>query len=77
MNNGIVFNPPKFPNLEVQLTLVGWTYKQLGDFLGLQANAISERMRGKTEFKLTEMTKVSDLFNKPINILFSEVYVKE
>lgn len=76
MNCGIKFNPPEFPNLEVQLTLVGWSYTDFGNFLGLQPNAISERMRGKTEFKLTEMAKTSELFSKPINVLFSRTYVK-
>lgn len=77
MNYVVEFNPPTYPNLEVELALVGWKYKQFGDFLGLNPNAISERMRGKTEFKLEEMSKTSNLFNKPINVLFSNVYVKE
>lgn len=77
MNNEVVFNPPTYPNLEVQLALVGWSYKNYGDFLGLNANAISERMRGKTEFKLSEMSKTSILFDKPINELFANEYVKE
>ena len=70
------FNPPLFPNLEVELVLVGWTSTKLGDYLNLSPIAISERMRGKREFKLEEMLAISDLFKKPINVLFSKEYVK-
>lgn len=72
----VEFNPPMFPNLEVELTLAGWTYRQYAQFLSLTDVAVSERMRGKREFKLDEMLKTSKLFNKSVEELFTKSNVK-
>ena len=64
------FNPPLYPKLEVELTLAGWSASKFGDYLGLTPVAISERLRGKREFKLEEMLMTSELFNKSVNELF-------
>lgn len=68
--NKTEFNPPLYPNLEVELTLVGWSYRDLGKYLGLNDDAISKRMRGVVEFKLPEIKKCTQLFNKTVEYLF-------
>lgn len=64
------FNPPLYPNLEVELTLVGWVKRDLANYLDINDDAMSKRMRGVIEFKLDEIVKISKLFNKPIEFLF-------
>lgn len=64
------FNPPVYPHLEVELTLVGWSYRDLGNYLNISDDAISKKMRGITEFKLDEVCVISTLFNKSIEYLF-------
>ena len=64
------FNPPVYPQLEVELTLVGWSYRDLGNYLNISDDAISKKMRGITEFKLDEVRVISTLFNKSIEYLF-------
>lgn len=68
--NKTEFKPPLYPNLEVELTLVGWSQRDLGKYLGLNDDAISKRMRGVIEFKLDEITNCAKLFNKTVEWLF-------
>lgn len=64
------FKKPLYPNLEATLASVGWSYTDLGKYLGLSPVTVSDRMRGVSEFKLPEVVKITQLFNKPFEWLF-------
>lgn len=68
--NSIEFKKPLYPNLEVELALVGWSQRDLANYLGVSNDSISKKMRGAIEFKLDEVVKTSQLFNKSVEHLF-------
>lgn len=66
------FNSPVYPNLEVSLVLVGWSYRDLAKYLKISEDSMSKKMRGLSRFKLEECVKVAELFNKPVEHIFSK-----
>lgn len=48
------------------------TQTDIGLALGLSQGQVSERIRGKIEFKITELQKVADLLECPLEQLFKE-----
>lgn len=62
---------PAYPNLEAELSKIGWSYKKLGDFLGISSMAISRRMRRETDFSLAEIMKICEFFKKDVGYIFN------
>ena len=61
---------PAYPNLEAELSRIGWNYTNLGVFLNINSNQISRRMRRETDFSLEEVIKICDLFKKDVGYIF-------
>lgn len=68
--NGVEFKKPLYPNLEVELALVGWSYRDLSKYIGVSDDQMSKKMRGVIEFKLDEVVRTAQLFNKSVEHLF-------
>lgn len=72
----VIFNPPTYPNLAKEMARTGLSQTEFARYLGISPMSVSERMRGKTEFKFEEMLKTSKLFDKSIEELFAKNHVK-
>ena len=46
------------------------TNKDLANKLGISDKQVSLKIKGKSDFKSTEMFKISELFKKPIDEIF-------
>ena len=68
--NEIKFREPKYPELEAVLARNGLFYKDIAEYLGIGVSPFTERMRGKTEFKINEIERILKLFDMTFEELF-------
>lgn len=65
-----LFKKPVFPELEGTIAKNGLNYKSYGKLIGLNPRTVASRMAGESEFKLNEIEKTLELFNKEYKELF-------
>lgn len=62
-----------FPNLYTEMASHGrMSQKSLAKALEVSEKTLSEKMHGKTDFRLSEMRRIQQIFNKPLDYLFNE-----
>lgn len=54
----------EFPNLSILMASVSMTKKQLAEIIKKAPSAITEKLSGKRDFKLTEMETITLYFKK-------------
>lgn len=54
--------PPAFPELELQILMRGIKKKDIAAQLGITAKALSYKLTGRTEFMLSEVRQIAELF---------------
>ena len=60
---------PVFNNLRAEIKRHGKTLSDIGQFLGISANAVSLKLNGKTEFTLKEICILAEKFNCSLDYL--------
>lgn len=60
----------KYPELEAEMAKRGDSQKDLADKLQLNAASVSRRLSGEKEWKITEIKKVCEIYNKTFCELF-------
>ena len=61
-----------FPNLSAELTRNGLTYCEFAKRLGMSNAAFSNKINGKTQVDLDDITKIIKLLNLDFNYLFEK-----
>ncbi len=61
-----------YPNLLAELTRNGYSYRSISKELDISYAAFSQKMRGVTEFTLSEALEIVDIFNLDIRYLFEK-----
>lgn len=61
-----------FPNLYGAMAMKRLTQKQLAMRLGMAPKTMGEKLRGVTEFKLSEMRAIQQIFGGSLEELFSQ-----
>lgn len=65
--------PPAFPELELQILMRGIKKKDIASQLGITAKALSYKLTGRTEFMLSEVRQIAELFPQvPWDVLFKK-----
>lgn len=54
----------RFGNLEAEFTRIGLSVEKVGDELGFAKCVMYNRMKGKTNWTLTDMLKIQELVNE-------------
>jgi hypothetical protein len=54
----------EFPNLSILMASIGMSKKDLAKIIKKAPSAITEKLSGKTEFKLTEIEAITEHFKK-------------
>lgn len=55
---------PKYPNLQAEIARLGITVVSLADALGISRQALYNKLRGTTDFTLTELRLIQDYLSK-------------
>ena len=61
---------PNYPRLEGMLAEQGLNYKQVATAIGLTEQTFSRRMRGQTRFKMEEVVRLCNYFDRSIEEIF-------
>ena len=62
----------RYPELKKQLDIHGITIPKAAEIVGCKAQAFSNHLNGKHEFKLSEAIKLADAIGMPVEKLFKE-----
>lgn len=54
----------EFPNLAILMASIGMSKKDLAGIIGKAPSAVTEKLVGKTDFKLTEVEAITEHFRK-------------
>ena len=65
-----MYNLPIYPRLEGMIAERGLNYRQTAAGIGLSEQAFSRRMRGRARFKVEEVVRLCNYFDKPIEEVF-------
>lgn len=60
----------KYPNLNVAMFKAGINQKALAELLNMSPTTLSFKINGKTDFTITEIEKIKDIFNLPYEDIF-------
>lgn len=63
-------NKVLYPELRAELARNDLSYEDLGKIIGISANSVSQRMNGDVEFRITEIFKTLNYFNKKFEEIF-------
>ena len=63
-------NKVLYPELRAELARNDLSYEDFGKIIGISANSVSQRMNGDVEFRIKEIFKTMDYFNKKFEELF-------
>jgi predicted transcriptional regulator len=58
--------------LRAELARAGRTQADIATLLGISQPSVSERMRGNTPWRVTELTAVAEFLNVSVSVLLSE-----
>lgn len=61
---------PKYPNLAGEMARRGYTVIDVASEIGMEVSTLRSRLSGATDFKLPEMVKIRNLFERYIDIDF-------
>lgn len=62
-----------YPNLRYQMQLQGFSIKQLSENIGIHANSLSNKLKGKSSFTLEEVQKICKVLNQTSDYLFKKI----
>lgn len=66
-----------YPMLYIKRREFGFTQSEVANLLGISHQRYCVKELGKAEFKLKEAQKLSEIYDTPIETLFSESLLKE
>ena len=60
-----------YPNLELEMFKQKVTTKQLAEHCGISESCMRNKLKGRSDFKMSEAKLISDLLHKPCDYLFA------
>jgi transcriptional regulator with XRE-family HTH domain len=57
-----------FPNLKAEMARRGVTGLKMAEFLGISLKTFYKKMSGSSEFKITEMFRIRDMFFDALDV---------